>query len=89
MPTTRARHTLTETEEVAAALAVAAQHWPDDKDRPARLLLRLVKAGEQALTDSDAKQAGDRRRAIRETRGIIDAPDMSDAVESLREDWPA
>ncbi|NYI76989.1 hypothetical protein [Nocardioides panzhihuensis] len=89
MPTARARHTVTETDEVASALAAAAKRWPDDRDRPARLLLRLVRAGEEAIADDEAHKTAERRRTIRETSGVITDPDMTASLEELRDEWPA
>ena len=54
MPTTRPRLTITETEEVAAALAVAARRWPEEKGIPSRLIVRLALQGHQALEDEAA-----------------------------------
>lgn len=89
MPTARARYTLTETDEVAHALATAAKRWPEDQERPARLLLRLVRAGEEALSDEEARRVTERRRTVRETSGIITVPDMAAHLEKLRDEWPA
>jgi hypothetical protein len=49
MPTSRHRIVLTETDELAAALELAAKRWPLDAGSGSKLLLHLVRAGEQAL----------------------------------------
>jgi hypothetical protein len=89
MPTTRPRHLITETDQVAQALDDAARRWPKDRGRRARLLLRLVEEGHRALLD----EAGDRRQArlaaIKRTSGSLSGVYDADYLERLREDWPA
>lgn len=40
---------VTETDELAAALATTRDRWPDDSGSAARLLLRLVQTGRETL----------------------------------------
>lgn len=80
---------VTETEAVSAALKVAARRWPEDKDRPGRLILHLVEAGQEALAADDASRVALRRRAIRDASGIIDVPGLSDDLVNLQDEWPA
>lgn len=49
MPTTRARHTLTETDETAEALDDAAVAWPELRGDREVLLRKLVAAGRAAV----------------------------------------
>lgn len=49
MPTTRARHTLTETDEIAEALDDAAVVWPELRGDRGALLRKLVEAGHAAV----------------------------------------
>ena len=42
---------ITETDEVARALDDAEKRWPDERDARAKLLLRLVKEGHQAIIE--------------------------------------
>jgi hypothetical protein len=89
MPTTRPRHLVTETDQVAKALDDAARRWPEDRGRRAKLLLHLVEEGHRALLD----EAGDRRQvrlaAIRRTSGSLSGVYDGDYLARLREDWPA
>lgn len=87
MPTTRPRHFVTETDELAAALDAAAVRWPE-LSRP-QLLVRLALEGNHA-----ARQAGEQRRqrrlaAIKEHTGIFTGAYGPDYLAVLREDWPA
>jgi hypothetical protein len=89
MPTTRPRHLVTETDQVAKALNDAARRWPEDRGSRTKLLLHLVEEGHRALLD----KAGERRRvrlaAIRHTSGSLSGVYDGDYLERLREDWPA
>jgi hypothetical protein len=87
MPTTRPRLTITETDDVAAALDAAAARWPGASRR--ELLLRLVEQGREVL-DRDRDDAVARRRdAIRRTSGALTGAYEPGYLERLRDDWPA
>lgn len=89
MPTTRPRHTLTETDEVARALDDAARRWPEDAGARGRLLLRLVEAGHEAVTEGDKADIERRREAIRRTSGALTGAYPAGYLDDLRGDWPA
>ena len=80
MPTERRRHTITETDEIARALDDAARHWPEDRRRRSRLLLRLVQAGHEAIGAEREDDAARRREAVRSTSGVL--------TGAYPEDWP-
>jgi hypothetical protein len=87
MPTTRPRHLVTETDDLANALDAAASRWPG-VSRP-QLLVRLALEGHRA-----AQQAHDERRrrrlaAVRENSGILTGAYGPGYLEQLREEWPA
>jgi hypothetical protein len=88
MPTTRPRLTITETDEVAAALDVAATRWPDVRSRR-ELLLRLVEQGRAVIDRDRDKAAARRREAIRRTSGALTGDFEPEYLERLRDDWPA
>lgn len=67
MPTSRPRHQVTETPDVAHALDFAARRWPGESR--SGLLLRLVQAGSSSLDQADAEETQRRRAAIDATSG--------------------
>lgn len=92
MPTIRPRHTLTETDEITRALHEAAEVWPEDRDRPRRLLLRLIRAGWASVREERIEREAERRERIEQRLAAAErlvgtlrfAPDH---LERLREDW--
>jgi hypothetical protein len=92
MPTTRRRHTLTETEPLEIALTAAAKEWPEDAGQPSRLLVRLIQAGQEAITDERERgREGARKRrraAIDRTRGQFKGVYPKGYLERLRKEWP-
>ena len=75
MPTNRHRYVLTETDELAAALTLAAH--------------RLVKAGGQALNAEQEQSRTRRRQAVARTHGQFRDMYGPDYLKRLRDDWPA
>jgi len=88
MPTTRPRLTITETEELAAALDVAAARWPEVHSRR-ELLLRLVEEGREVIDRDRDEEVARRRDAIRRTSGALTGAYEPGELEQLRDDWPA
>ena len=88
MPTTRSRYTLTETDELAAALNVAARRWPEDAESRSRLLLRLVQAGERAIGEEQNRERKRRLAAVERTAGALSGVYPAGYLERLRDDWP-
>lgn len=82
MPTTRPRHFVTETDDLAAALDLAAHRWPDLTR--SQLLVRLALAAAEPLAEQE--RLARRREAVIRHSGTFDYP--SDYLERLREDWP-
>ncbi len=79
---------ITETEEVARALNDAARRWPQDSERPAKLLLDLVREGHRAIAADTERAVADRRMAIEGTGGALTGVYPADYLERLRGDWP-
>jgi hypothetical protein len=88
VPTTKPRHTLTETDELAAALDAAARRWPEDAESRSRLLLRLVQAGGRAISEERDRELARRRSAIERTAGALTGVYPPDYLARLRNDWP-
>jgi hypothetical protein len=88
MPTTRPRLTITETDEVAAALDAAAARWPDVRSRR-ELLLRLVEQGREVIDRDLDDETARRREAIHRTSGALTGAYEPGYLERLRDDWPA
>jgi hypothetical protein len=88
MPTDRPRLTITETDEVAEAIDLAAERWPETPSRR-ELLLRLVEQGRSVIEREHDEQADHRREAIRRTSGALTGAYEPDCLERLRDDWPA
>ena len=88
VPTTRPRLMITETDEVAEALDVAATQWPETKSRR-ELLLRLVLEGRIAVERRQDEEIARRRIAIRETSGALTGSYDPGYLDRLRDDWPA
>lgn len=86
MPTTRPRHQVTETPDVAHALAVAARRWPQEPQ--SKLLVRLVRAGSAALEQRDSETANRRRAAIDRAGGKYAGVFTHGYLAELRQDWP-
>jgi hypothetical protein len=88
MPTDRPRLTITETDDVAEAIDLAAERWPGTPSRR-ELLLRLVEQGRSAIERERHEEAERRRGAIRRTSGALTGVYEPDHLERLRDDWPA
>ncbi|WGY03575.1 hypothetical protein QI633_07355 [Nocardioides sp. QY071] len=88
MPTVRPRHAITETDAVAAALEAAARRWPEDRDRPARLLAHLVEIGFHTIEIELEVETEKRRAAIRKFAGSFTGLFGPGYLDEVREGWP-
>ncbi len=88
VPTTRPRHTLTETDELSAALDAAARRWPEDAASRPRLLLRLIEAGQRAIDNERERERTRRRAAVEHTAGALTGVYPPGYLERLRHEWP-
>lgn len=79
---------ITETDEVAAALADAAERWPDDRGAPAKLLLHLVAEGRAVVARQRDRRVEHDLAAIDEVSGALTGTYGPGYLEELRRDWP-
>jgi hypothetical protein len=88
MPTARPRHSITETDDLSRALRDAARRWPEDRERPTKLLLDLIHEGHTAITERAALARATRRELIAGTEGALTGTYPAGYLEQLRDDWP-
>lgn len=81
MPTTRARHSVTETPDIAEALDHAARVWPELKSDRAALLRKLIEVGRSAVESRTTS-------AIRKASGAATGSYPASALADLRSEWP-
>ena len=86
MPTTRPRHQVTETDDLAAALDEAAGRWPELSR--GQLITRLALEGHRAVVVRQRQHRSERLEALRRHRGALTGVYPPGHLESLREDWP-
>lgn len=86
MPTTRPRHFVTESDELAAALDDASTRWPTLSR--SQLLVRLaLEASRTSRQERDERRR--RRLAVLRTRsGLLTGAYEPGHLEHLRRDWP-
>jgi hypothetical protein len=89
MPTTNRRHAITENDDIASALEMAANRWPELADKPGALLRRLILLGRNTLAHDRAAADDARQHAIDATSGALAGVFGSNYLRELREDWPA
>lgn len=89
MPTTNRRHAITETDDIASALEMAAKTWPELADKPGALLRRLILLGRNTLVHDHATAEDARAQSIDATAGALVGVFGPDYLHELREDWPA
>jgi hypothetical protein len=87
MPTTRPRHTVTETQDITQAIDDAARRWPQAQGARGKLLVHLVHEGHRAIRDLNDEETRARRQAIHRTAGALTGTYGPNALERLREDW--
>jgi hypothetical protein len=87
MPTTRPRHFVTETDDLAVALDEAARRWPDLSR--AQLLVRLALDGHHAAQQAQDERHRRRLEAVRKHSGSLTGAYGPNYLQHIREEWPA
>jgi hypothetical protein len=82
MPTTRRRHLLTETDELAGVIDAAAPLYPGETR--ADILRHLVQIGFETI----AERASRHRQVVHERAGRHPGLYPPDYLDDLRSDWP-
>jgi len=86
VPTTRPRHFVTETDDVADALDRAAERWPGLSR--SQLLVRLALEADHAAMHAGEARRQRRRTAIAELSGSLTGVYEPGYLDALRQDWP-
>ncbi len=87
MPTTRPRHFVTETDDLAEALNAAASRRPGVSR--AQLLVQLALEGHRAAQEVHANRRRQRLAAVHQHSGILTGAYGPDYLQRLREGWSA
>lgn len=87
MPTTRPRHLVTETDDLAEALDDAAQRWPGLSR--SQLVVRLALEGHRAAVADRAQRRARRLEALGAHDGEFTGTYGDGYLDVLRSDWPA
>jgi hypothetical protein len=87
MPTTRPRHFVTETDDLAAALDEAARRWPDLSR--SQLLVQLALEGHRSAQRAREERHRRRLAALRKHSGALSGAYGPDYLQQMREEWPA
>lgn len=87
MPTTRPRHFVTETDDLARALDAAEVRWPGLSR--AQVLVRLALEGHQAAQQAQEERRRRRLAALRKHSGALTGVYGTNDLDGLREEWPA
>jgi hypothetical protein len=77
---------VTETDEVAEALDLAARHWPGESR--GRLLVRLLEVGAARLAADDDAERDRRARLLDEFAATYAEAYPTGYLEELRGEWP-
>ena len=85
----RPRLTITETDDIARLLDVAAERWPEGRKRRGPLLKRLAERGAEAARDDLAERQTAWEQVIASTAGIAPPGTYPPGyLDALRDDWP-
>lgn len=84
VPTSKPRHQLTETDDIAAALDLAAERWPSDSRSD--LARRLILLGAQSVAAGPIERAVEIELALQSLTALADDYPLG-YLDDLRRDW--
>jgi len=84
VPTTRRRHQLTETDDIASAIDVAARQWPGESR--SELARRLILLGAERIASAPVERALEIEMALQALTQLADDYPPG-YLEDLRRDW--
>lgn len=79
---------ITETEDLAALIDAAAQHWPTAAQDRKQLLRLLIETGSAAIRGEDEERQREHRESVRRHAGMFSGIYDADELARLRQDWP-
>lgn len=88
MPTVRQRHMVTETDEIASAIDIAAEIWPDLREDRAELLRKLIFAGLKNVNGYLDKSREQRVATIKKVSGSMPGVWPDDWRNQRDAEWP-
>lgn len=88
VPTTKPRHVITETDDVARLLDEAEKIWPQDRGNRKRLLLHLAYEGLRAAQRDQQAARESRQRVLDETAGLLTGAYPEGYLDELHREWP-
>lgn len=80
---------ITESDQLAEALDLAAQMYPESRNERADLLRYLIDRGIQSLDAERAEVIEARKKAVAEVAGSLSGIWPENYLEELRSEWPA
>lgn len=86
MPTTRPRHFVTETDDLAQALDAAAERWPGLSR--GQVLVQLALEGHRAAEGARDERRTRRLAALRHHSGAMTGVYAAGDLDRLRDEWP-
>lgn len=84
MPTTRPRYQITETDDISAALDLAAQRWPDEPRSD--LMRRLILIGARSIAERPIERTFEVEVALASLAELADCYPPG-YLDRLRSDW--
>lgn len=86
MPTTRPRHFVTESDDLAKALDAAACQWPGFSR--SQLLVKLALEGHRAAQELHDDRSRQRLAAVHQYGGMLTGAYGPEYLRQLRDEWP-